>query len=176
MAFALVKEMQADGLEWGEGYRPLGRRALSGIIEGRMSEAVDGWLDDLDGSAMRDRRNGFYRRHLLSELGDIELCVPRTRRFCPTGVPRSYARRAPEILDRHSHRSGTRPETGERRVGRAERMHRHDRPRRPAPPSLVDGRGRPVERPTPDTPTSGPPKPGRPRPAPFRRLRRGGAL
>ena len=25
MAFALAKEMQADGLEWGEDYRPLGR-------------------------------------------------------------------------------------------------------------------------------------------------------
>ena len=97
MAFALVKEMQADGLEWGEGYRPLGRKALAEIIEGRMAEAVDRWLDGLDGSAMRDRRNGFYGRHLLTELGDIELSVPRTRRFCPTGVLKSYARRAPEI-------------------------------------------------------------------------------
>ena len=33
----------------------------------------------------------------LSELGDIELNVPRTRHFCPTGVLKSYARRAPEI-------------------------------------------------------------------------------
>ena len=45
----------------------------------------------------RDRRNGTYRRCLLSELGDIELNVPRTRRFCPTEVLKSYARRAPEI-------------------------------------------------------------------------------
>ena len=97
MAFALVKEMQADGLEWGEGYRPLGRQALAEIIEGRMAEAVDRWLDGLDGIAMRDRRNGFYGRHLLTELGDIELSVPRTRRFCPTEVLKSYARRAPEI-------------------------------------------------------------------------------
>ena len=97
MAFALVKEMQADGLEWGEGYRPLGREALAEIIQGRMAEAVDGWLDSLDGLAMRDRRNGSYSRHLLSELGDIELRVPRTRRFCPTEVLKSHARRAPEI-------------------------------------------------------------------------------
>ena len=62
-----------------------------------MAEAVDYWLDDLDGSGMRDRRNGFYRLHLLSELGTIELRVPRTRRFCPTRVLRNYARRAPEI-------------------------------------------------------------------------------
>ena len=82
MAFALVKEMQADGLEWGEGYRPLGREALAEIIQGRMVEAVDGWLDSLDGLAMRDRRNGTYPRHLMTELGDIELSVRRTRR-CP---------------------------------------------------------------------------------------------
>ena len=93
-AFEVVKEMQADGLDRGEGYRPLGRQALAGIIEGRMAEAVDRWLDTLDGS---DRRNGTCRRCLLSELGDIELNVPRTRHVCPTEVLKSYARRAPEI-------------------------------------------------------------------------------
>ena len=97
MAFAMVKEMQADGLEWGEDYRPLGRQALAEIIQGRMAEAVDRWLDSLDDCAMRDRRNGFYARHLLSALGDIEIRVPRTRHFCPTEVLKSYARRAPEI-------------------------------------------------------------------------------
>lgn len=97
MAFEVVKQMQADGLEWGEGYRPPGRRALAEIIEGRMAEAVDGRLDGLDGSAVRDRRNGSYSRHLLTELGDIELAVPRSRRFCPTGVLRAYARRSAEI-------------------------------------------------------------------------------
>ena len=44
-----------------------------------------------------DRRNGYYRRSLLTELGDIELFVPRTRRYCPTEVVRAYARRSPEI-------------------------------------------------------------------------------
>ena len=97
MAFEVVKAMQADGLEWGEGYRPLGRKVLTEVIQGQMAEAVDRWLDSLDGLAMRDRRNGTYARRLLSELGDIELSVPRTRRFCPTGVLKSYARRAPEI-------------------------------------------------------------------------------
>ena len=88
-AFEVVKEMQADGLDRGEGYRPLGRQALA--------EALDRWSDTLDAGAMRDRRNGTCRRCLLSELGDIELNVPRTRRFCPTEVLKSYARRAPEI-------------------------------------------------------------------------------
>lgn len=97
MAFEVVKAMRADGLEWGEGYRPLGRRALASIIEGRMDEAIDGWLDGLSADDEPDRRNGHYRRHLLTELGDIELAVPRTRRFCPTGVVRAYARRSAEI-------------------------------------------------------------------------------
>ena len=97
MAFEMVKAMQAEGLDWSEGYRPLGRQALAAIIEGRMVEAVDVWLDGLDASAARDRRNGHYRRHLLTELGDIELKVPRTRRFSPVGVVRAYARRSAEI-------------------------------------------------------------------------------
>ena len=97
MAFELVKSMQSDGLDWGEGYRPLGRQALAEIIEGRMAEAVDVWLDDLGIDDRPDRRNGSYRRHLLTELGDIELSVPRTRRYSPAGVLRAYARRSAEI-------------------------------------------------------------------------------
>ena len=96
-AFELVKAMQGGGLDWGEGYRPLGRLALAAIIEGRMGETVDGWLEALGVDDEPDRRNGHYRRHLLSELGDIELAVPRTRRFSPTAVLRAYARRSVEI-------------------------------------------------------------------------------
>jgi len=96
-AFEVVKAMRADGLDWGEGYRSLGRRALAEIIEGRMAEAVDRWLDGLGVDDVADRRNGSDRRRLLSELGDIELCVPRTRRYCPTEVLRAYARRSAEI-------------------------------------------------------------------------------
>ena len=44
-----------------------------------------------------DRRNGFYHRHLLSELGDIELAVPRTRLYCPVDVLHAFARRTREI-------------------------------------------------------------------------------
>jgi transposase-like protein len=89
--------MQADGLEWGEGYRPLGRQALEEIIEDQMAEAVDRYLDRLEADDAADRRNGYYRRHLLTELGDIELQVPRTRRYSPGEVIRAYARRTREI-------------------------------------------------------------------------------
>ena len=97
MAFEVVKAMQADGLDWGEGYRPLGRQALAEIIEDQMAAAVDRHLDQLQADDAADRRNGHYRRHLLTELGDIELDVPRTRRYSPTEVIRAYGRRTREI-------------------------------------------------------------------------------
>jgi len=96
-AFEVVKAMRADGLDWGEGYRPLGRQALAEIIEGEMAAAVDRRLEGLEAGDAADRRNGYYQRSLLTELGDIELFVPRTRRYCPTEVVRAYARRSPEI-------------------------------------------------------------------------------
>ena len=72
--------MHADGLDWGEGYRPLGRQALAEIIETEMAVAVDGHLESLEAEDAADRRNGYYPRSLMTELGDIELSVPRTRR------------------------------------------------------------------------------------------------
>src|SRR5690349_7616137 len=98
-AFELVKGMQAQGLEWGESYRGLGRAAIGAILRGQMERAVDAHLDRLASLDEADRRNGSYRRHLLTELGDIELAVPRTRRFAPIAVLRAYARR-PEQVDR----------------------------------------------------------------------------
>jgi putative transposase len=97
MAFEVVKAMQADGLEWSEGFRPLGRQALEEIIEDQMAAAIDRYLEQLGTDDATDRRNGYYRRHLLTELGDIELNVPRTRRYSPVEVIRAYARRTREI-------------------------------------------------------------------------------
>ncbi len=98
-AFELVKGMQAQGLEWGEGYRGLGRAAIAAILAGQMAQSVDDHLDRMAALDRADRRNGSYRRHLLTELGEIELAVPCTRRFAPIAVLRAYARRA-EPLDR----------------------------------------------------------------------------
>lgn len=97
MALAVVKEMQVDGLDWSGGYRPLARLALAEIIETQMRLAVDQHLESLEENDAPDRRNGRYRRHLLTTLGVIDLQVPRTRRFCPTSVLRAYARREAEI-------------------------------------------------------------------------------
>jgi putative transposase len=62
-----------------------------------MAAAVDRHLAQLAADDAPDRRNGHYTRHLLTTLGDIELCVPRTRRYSPSGVLRAYARREAEI-------------------------------------------------------------------------------
>jgi len=94
MAFEVVKSMQADGLDWGEGYRPLGRQALAEIIEDQMTAAIDRYLDQLEADEPADRRNGYYRRHLPTELGAIELSVSahpalQSGRECQTGKSRS---------------------------------------------------------------------------------------
>jgi transposase-like protein len=92
-----MKGMQAQGLEWGEDYRSHGRQALTEILEGRMEEWLDQRLEEMASEEIADRRNGHYRRHLLTELGDIELAVPRTRTFSALAVVRAYARRAGHI-------------------------------------------------------------------------------
>ena len=95
VAFEVVKAMQADGLDWGEGYRPLGRQALAEIIETEMAAAVDRHLEGLEAEDAADRRNGYYRRRLMTELGDIELSV---RPAHPPLLPdRSGARLRPPL-------------------------------------------------------------------------------
>lgn len=96
-AFAMIKAMQDQGYEWGEDYRQSGREALVEILEEQMDDAIDRQLAAADIGGAADRRNGCYHRHLLTELGDIELSVPRTRRFSALGVVRAYARRAPHL-------------------------------------------------------------------------------
>ena len=44
MAFEVVKA-EADGLEWGEDYRPFGRAAVAEVLEDQMALAVDRYLE-----------------------------------------------------------------------------------------------------------------------------------
>jgi len=96
-AFRMMKAMQAQGIEWSQDYRRAAGDALKAILAGRMDAAIDRHLVDMAARQEADRRNGFYSRHLLTELGDIELHVPRTRRYSPLEVVRAYARRAAHI-------------------------------------------------------------------------------
>lgn len=95
-AFEMVKEM---GLcdEWESDHRVYGRRAIVDIFEQRMRDRIDRHLEDMARRGEADRRNGSFSRHLLTELGDIELCVARTRRMSGVEVVRAYARRVDEV-------------------------------------------------------------------------------
>ena len=98
-AVRAIKAMEHQGFEWSQDYRAAGREALQKVLEGRMARCVEGYLERLaarDGSEP-DRRNGHYVRHLLTELGDIELSVPRTRRYSAMEVVRAYARRTAHV-------------------------------------------------------------------------------
>jgi hypothetical protein len=79
MAFGVVKAMQAEGLDWDEGYRPMGRQPLEAIIEAQMATAVERLLVlravqcrlQILGQ-VRDLLGGFARRggERLHLLGD----------------------------------------------------------------------------------------------------------
>ena len=96
-AFAMMKAMQAEDVEWGEDYRAAASQALAEILEGRMDQLIDAHLERMAELGQADRRNGCYRRWLLTELGAIELAVPRTRTFSALKVVRAYARRAKDV-------------------------------------------------------------------------------
>jgi putative transposase len=96
-AFAMMKAMEAEGLEWGEDYRASARHALAALLEGRMDQLIDEHLERMAELGQADRRNGCYTRWLLTELGAIELAVPRTRTFSALKVVRAYARRAKDV-------------------------------------------------------------------------------
>ena len=96
-AFQMMKAMQADGFEWGEDYRQGARDAVAELLRGRMDHLIDEHLERMAELGQADRRNGCYTRWLLTELGMIELHVPRTRTFSALRVVRAYARRAKDI-------------------------------------------------------------------------------
>ena len=96
-AFRMMKAMQAQGIEWGEDYRCAGGRALKDVLEGQMAAGIDHHLAEMAERDEADRRNGSYQRLLMTELGEIELSVPRTRTFSALSVVRACARRAAHI-------------------------------------------------------------------------------
>jgi putative transposase len=97
-AYRFIKEMSSQGFELAEDYRRYSRQALKEFLEGRMKASLDVYLEDFAFRAgEEDRRNGSYSRHLLTEMGDVELNVPRTRRYSALKVVRAYARRMHSI-------------------------------------------------------------------------------
>ncbi len=95
-AFEVIKEMDIS-CEWDTDYRHSARGALVDILEERMKSRIDLHLEEMAAVSEYDRRNGSYSRHLLTELGDIEIHIPRTRRMSAVELIRAYSRRVRHV-------------------------------------------------------------------------------
>jgi hypothetical protein len=63
-----IKEFKS--FEWEGDYRPAARAALKEILEKRMVTFLDEYLMEVEELGIEDRRNGSYKRHILTEMGD----------------------------------------------------------------------------------------------------------
>lgn len=96
-AMRMVKEMNVVSREgWSDEYREIGRNAIATFLRERMKESIADYLGRLP-EGVSDRRNGSYQRHVLTEIGDILLRIPRTRTYNPLDVIKAYARRSNEV-------------------------------------------------------------------------------
>ena len=84
-AFRMMKAMQADGVEWGEDYRGAARQALAQLLEGRMAETIDRYLERL-----AERDQGRPAQRLLPAWA-------ADRRFSALRVVHAYARRVRDV-------------------------------------------------------------------------------
>ena len=88
---------EINGFEWEEDFKPVARQALKELLEKRLEEEMAEYLGMARYEHATDRddyRNGHYVRHLLTEMGDLELLVPRSRKGkFPTKLFERYARR-----------------------------------------------------------------------------------
>jgi putative transposase len=96
-ACRLIKRLMGFEPEGWEECRLFGREAVRKFLEDRMQGQLGQVLAREASEGIRDRRNGRYRRHLLTAMGDIELSIPRTRQFSALRVVQAYTRRSPEV-------------------------------------------------------------------------------
>ena len=94
-AMKMVKEMNVRE-EWSDEYRSVGRHAIRDFLRDRMKESITDYLGRAP-EGICDRRNGSYQRHVLTEIGDILLSVPRTRTYNPIRIVEAYAKRTKEV-------------------------------------------------------------------------------
>jgi transposase-like protein len=88
---------EINAFEWEGDFRAAARQELKRLLEDQLAQEMAEYLgvSHYERAAERpDYRNGHYTRHLLSELGDLELLVPRSRKggFATKAIAR-YARR-----------------------------------------------------------------------------------
>lgn len=94
-----IKEI--NGFEWEGDFKPMARQALKELLENRLDQEMADYLgvSRYEHAADRhDYRNGYYVRHLLTEMGDLELLVPRSRKGkFPSKLFERYARRCRSV-------------------------------------------------------------------------------
>jgi transposase-like protein len=92
----VIKEMKIEAEGWAD-WREASRQTLQRVLDEHMRSRQKEYLERVTLLGGSDRRNGSYRRHLLTVLGDIELSVPRTRTFSARSVVAAYARREQHV-------------------------------------------------------------------------------
>jgi putative transposase len=92
---------EINAFEWEGDFKPMARQALKELVEKQLEQEMAEYLGVARYEHTLERcdyRNGHYMRHLLTEMGDLELLVPRSRkgRF-PTQLFERYARRCRSV-------------------------------------------------------------------------------
>jgi putative transposase len=92
---------EINGFQWEGDFKPMARQALKKLLEDRLDEEMAMYLGVSPYVHSADRhghRNGHYVRHLLTEMGDLELLVPRSRKGkFSTKLFDRYARRCRSV-------------------------------------------------------------------------------
>lgn len=90
-AFREIKNLDID--TWEGDFRTDSKTAMKNLIESQLHNQIDTYLEGMQRQGIPDRRNGYFHRHLVTELGDLELQVPRTRTFSPASLLKQLGRR-----------------------------------------------------------------------------------
>ncbi len=95
-----LKEINA--FEWEGDYRAEARNRLRELLEERMDEELEQYLgrgkhQRREEGDREDYRNGFYLRHLLTEIGDLIIGIPRSRKGFVSRVLEAYKRRSRSV-------------------------------------------------------------------------------
>jgi putative transposase len=92
---------EINGFDWEGDFKPMARQVLKELVQKQLEEEMAEYLGLSRYEHALDRpdyRNGYYVRHLLTEMGDLELLVPRNRKGgFPTKLFERYARRCRSV-------------------------------------------------------------------------------
>jgi len=92
---------EINGFDWEGDFKPMALQVLKDLVEKQLEEEMAEYLGLSRYEHALDRpdyRNGYYIRHLLTEMGDLELLVPRRRKGgFPTKLFERYARRCRSV-------------------------------------------------------------------------------